>query len=136
MSIGKFNWKSVKQTAKRVAKWPDWKRKYRIGEVTDEKIDACELNLSQVGISMHPGEYIIESYLYSGGLTRNKLAEKLNVSQSTISRILNGRVDITASMAVRLERVLGRSAKSWLSMQADYNLEKAYNEVDVSSLGA
>ncbi len=44
MSTGKFNWKSVEQAAKRVAKWPEWKRKYRIDAVVNTQIGGGSSN--------------------------------------------------------------------------------------------
>lgn len=44
MSIGKFNWKSVEQAANQVAKWPEWKRKYRIGTVENNQIGGGSSN--------------------------------------------------------------------------------------------
>lgn len=87
-------------------------------------------------IVMHPGEYIIEAYLEPLEMTRTELADRLGVSASAVSRILTGKSDVSPEMAVRFERVLGRSAESWLAMQADYSLVRAHESVDVSGLQA
>ena len=60
----------------------------------------------------------------SDELTTTELAEKLQVSVASVSRILNGKSDVTPRMALKLQRVLGRSAESWLAMQAEYSLAK------------
>jgi addiction module HigA family antidote len=75
-------------------------------------------------LSMHPGEYIKAVYVEGGGLSISDLAEKLDVSVSTISRIINQKSDVTPNMAMRLAYVLDRSAESWLSMQTSFSLSR------------
>jgi addiction module HigA family antidote len=87
-------------------------------------------------IAIHPGEYIQEAYMEPLELSRTDLAQRLNVSTSTVSRILSGKAEVTPEMAVRLEYVLGRSAESWLAMQADYSIHAARTQVDRASLKA
>lgn len=60
----------------------------------------------------------------SNEITTTELAEKLQVSVASVSRILNGKSDVSPKMALKLQRVLGRSAESWLVMQAEYSLAK------------
>ena len=62
------------------------------------------------------------------------LADRLDISPSTLSRILNGKMDISYEMAVRLSAVLGRTAESWINLQAAYSLEKAKSKIDTRSL--
>ena len=71
----------------------------------------------------HPGEFIDEVYLKPFGLSRNDVAHRLDVSPSTFSRLVNGKSDISPEMAIRLSRVLGRSARSWMAMQDNYDLQ-------------
>lgn len=85
-------------------------------------------------LSMHPGEYISEAYLEPLGLSHTDLASRLNVSVSTISRIINGKADVSPSMALRLSHVLGRSPESWLAMQAAHSLNEAKLLIDTSKL--
>jgi len=73
-------------------------------------------------ISMHPGEYISEVYLEPEEISLTELAERMDVSTSTISRIINGKSDITPQMALKLSYVVGRSPESWMAMQSTYSL--------------
>lgn len=73
-------------------------------------------------ITMHPGEYIYLTYMEDTDMTATELAHKLDVSPSTVSRILACKSDVTPEMALRLEKALGRSAESWMAMQVDYSL--------------
>lgn len=69
----------------------------------------------------HPGEFIRDVYL-SDKLNCTELAKNLNVSPSTLNRILNGKSSISCEMALRLEKVLKVSAETWLNMQNQYDL--------------
>lgn len=70
----------------------------------------------------HPGEFISEVYLEPNNLSGRELAHSLGVSPSTLNRVLNGNTGLSPSMALRLAKVLGRSAESWLAMQMNYDL--------------
>src|SRR5690606_30724251 len=65
----------------------------------------------------HPGDFIAEIYLEPFKISGRELAQQLDVAASTLSRVLNGSGRVTPEMALRLSKVLGRSAESWLAMQ-------------------
>lgn len=83
---------------------------------------------------MHPGEWLNETYLIPLEMPAYKVAEALGVAPSTFSRILNGKAPITADMAIRLSRVLGRSPESWLVMQTNWDLWQAAQKNDHENL--
>ena len=70
----------------------------------------------------HPGEFIRSVYLEPFGMSSRALAESLNVAPSTLNRIIAGKSGISAEMALRLSKALGRSPESWLAMQDHYDL--------------
>jgi len=82
----------------------------------------------------HPGEFIYATYVEPFGTSIRTLAESLAVSPSTINRIINGQSAVSPSMALRLSKALGRSPESWLSMQYQYDLWHAKQEVDLKSV--
>ena len=82
----------------------------------------------------HPGEFIKEVYLEPNNLSVRGLAESLGVSPSTVMRIINGTSSITPEMALRLEKSLGRSPESWLTMQHNYDLLQARKDLDLSGV--
>lgn len=84
----------------------------------------------------HPGGFIKRTYLEPFNLTSKHVADKLHVSGSTFNRLINEKSDITPEMALKLSKVLGRSAESWLLMQDNYNLWKAKTEIDLSGYKA
>jgi addiction module HigA family antidote len=70
----------------------------------------------------HPGELIKHECLEALGLSVTKGAEILGVSRQTLSNLINGHTNITPEMAIRLEKVFGGTAESWLRMQLAYDL--------------
>jgi len=83
---------------------------------------------------MHPGQYLLRVYLEPLKLSAKEMAKNLDVSASTLSRIINEKQDIDAEMAVKLSKVTGRSAESWLNLQRSYSLPRAIEKIDVSKL--
>ncbi|GAB3730429.1 HigA family addiction module antitoxin [Silanimonas algicola] len=79
----------------------------------------------------HPGEFIAATYLEPLGMSGRELAALLDVSPSTLSRILKGSSRVSPEMALRLSKALGRSAESWLAMQDAHDLWIARDTVDL-----
>ena len=82
---------------------------------------------------MHPGAFIKRVYLIPFGVASNELARKLQVSTGLISRLINGKTDISPAMALKLSKVLGRSPESWLLMQDNYDLWQARQDIDLQN---
>ncbi len=79
----------------------------------------------------HPGEFLSEIYLEPLGVSGRELAKHLDVSPSTLSRVLSGASRVTPEMALRLSKALGRSAESWLAMQDAHDLSIARRDVNL-----
>ena len=79
----------------------------------------------------HPGEFISQVYLEPFGVSGRELAHQLDVSASTLSRVLNGSSRVSPEMALRLSKALGRSPESWLAMQDIHDLWQARKQVDL-----
>jgi len=82
----------------------------------------------------HPGEFIRDVYIKPFNISVRKAADKLKVSPSTFSRLLNGESHMTPEMALRLSKTLGRSPESWLAMQDNYNLWHAKKKVNLKGV--
>lgn len=80
----------------------------------------------------HPGEFIRETYIIPLDISLRSAAEKLDVSPSTFSRLIKGEADISPIMALKLSKSFGRSAESWMLMQAEHELWKARKKVDLN----
>ena len=79
----------------------------------------------------HPGEFIKEIYITPYNISIRKVAESLDVSPSTLNRLLNCESNISPEMALRLSKALGRTPESWLAMQDQYNLWHAKKKVNL-----
>ena len=67
----------------------------------------------------HPGELIRECI---GSMPVGEAARRLRVARSTLSRLLNGRAAVTASMALRLSDAFQTEPRLWLDLQQQYDL--------------
>ena len=56
------------------------------------------------------------------GLTITEAAAAPGVTRNTLSELVNGKRGISPEMAVRLSKVFGGNAESWLLLQAQYDL--------------
>ena len=74
---------------------------------------------------VHPGEVLHEDYLIPLGLSATALAKALKVPAQRINDIVRERRGITADTAMRLARYFGGDARSWLNLQAAYDLRVA-----------
>jgi addiction module HigA family antidote len=83
----------------------------------------------------HPGEFLSVVYLEPNGLSARELAVKLDVSASTLYRILKGQSAISPDMALRLSKALGRTPESWLALQSRYDLWQAKQRVKLNRVG-
>ena len=74
--------------------------------------------------NVHPGEVLSEEFLIPNDITAYKLAKDIGVPQTRISEIIKGNRRITADTALRFSRYFGNSAKFWLGLQDDFDIEE------------
>jgi addiction module HigA family antidote len=74
---------------------------------------------------VHPGEVLHQEYLVPLDMTASALAKALSVPAPRINEIVRERRAITADTALRLARYFGGDARSWLNLQAAYDLRVA-----------
>jgi len=82
----------------------------------------------------HPGEFVREIYIAPFNISARKVAESLDVSPSTLNRLLNGESNISPEMALRLSKALGRSPESWLATQDQYDLWHARKKISLKGV--
>lgn len=82
----------------------------------------------------HPGEFIYDVYLEPSGYSCRYLAKQLDVASSTLNRVLKGQSAISPEMALRLSKAIGRTPESWLSMQDNYDLWHAKQQVNLTNV--
>lgn len=74
--------------------------------------------------NIHPGEILLEEFLKPLSISAYRLSKDLDIPQTRISEIIKGKRRITADTAIRLSRYFGNSAKFWLGLQDDYDIEE------------
>jgi addiction module HigA family antidote len=74
--------------------------------------------------NIHPGEILLEEFLQPLQISAYRLAKDINIPQTRISQIIKGKRRITADTALRLSSYFGNSAKFWLGIQDDYDIEE------------
>ena len=88
-----------------------------------------EVFMSSMFNPPHPGLTLRDDILPALDLQVGEAAAQLGVDRTTLSKVVNGRAAISPSMALRIERWLGRdhggAAEVWLAQQAAYDLWQA-----------
>jgi addiction module HigA family antidote len=74
--------------------------------------------------NIHPGEILLEEFLVPLEISAYRLAKDLKIPQTRISEITKGNRRITADTALRLSLYFGNSAKFWLGLQDDFDIEE------------
>lgn len=74
--------------------------------------------------NIHPGEILFHEFLNPLKITAYRISKDLKIPQTRISEIIKGNRRITADTALRLSIYFGNSAKFWLGLQDDYDIEE------------
>jgi addiction module HigA family antidote len=74
--------------------------------------------------NIHPGDILQEEFLLHLHITAYRLAKDIGIPQTRISAIVKGNRRITAGTALRLSKYFGTTAKFWLGLQDDFDLEE------------
>ena len=75
-------------------------------------------------IAIPPGETIREQ-LENRGMNQKEFSQRMDMSEKHISRLINGKVELTQDMALRLEAVLGLPANFWNNLETQYREKEA-----------
>ena len=78
--------------------------------------------------NIHPGEILLEEFLIPMQISAYRLAKETFLPQTRISEIIKGKRRITADTAIRFAKFFNTSAKFWLGLQDDYDLEEERNQ--------
>lgn len=74
-------------------------------------------------IAVLPGETIKENMEFLG-MNQIELSTRLGITPKHLSNIINGKSPITYETALKLETVIGPSAKFWMNLETNYQLSK------------
>jgi addiction module HigA family antidote len=85
--------------------------------------------------NIHPGEVLQEEFLFPLEISAYRLSKDIGIPQNRISEIIKGNRRITADTALRFSKYFGNSAKFWLGLQDDFDIEeeieKKQSELDL-----
>ncbi len=86
--------------------------------------------------NIHPGEILNYEFLEPLKITAYRISKDLKIPQTRISEIIKGNRRITADTALRLSKYFGNSAKFWLGIQDDYDIEaeKEMKETELNEI--
>ncbi len=74
--------------------------------------------------NIHSGEVLLEEFLKPNNISAYRLSKNIGIPQTRTSEIIKGNRSITADTALRLSYYFGNSAKFWLGLQNDFDLEE------------
>jgi antitoxin HigA-1 len=74
--------------------------------------------------NIHHRKSLLEEFLKPLSITAYRLSKDIGIPQTRTSKILKGHRRITADTAPRLSYYSGNSAKFWLGLQNDFDLEE------------
>ena len=77
--------------------------------------------------NIHPGEILLEEFLVPLEISAYRLSKDIGIPQTRISEVIKGNRRITADTALRLSKYFGNSAKFWLGLQDDFDIEEEKN---------
>lgn len=74
---------------------------------------------------VHPGDWLKTEIIEAYGLTVIDAASRLHVTRQALSALLNGKADLSPTMAIRFEKVFGIDAETMLRMQLSWDIKQA-----------
>ena len=80
--------------------------------------------------NIHPGEILQKEFLEPLNISAYRISKDTLIPQTRISQIIKGKRRLTADTALRLSHYFGNSAKFWLGLQDDYDLEEGKNLIN------
>ncbi len=78
--------------------------------------------------NIHPGEILLQEFLTPLEISAYRLSKDIGIPQTRVSEIIKGNRRITADTALRLAKYFGNSAKFWLGLQDDFDIEEEKNQ--------
>ena len=76
-------------------------------------------------MAVHPGPWLKRNVIEHYRLTVTEAADRLHVTRPAMSNLLNGKADLSPTMALRFEKAFGLGAETLLRMQTAHDLAEA-----------
>ena len=90
------------------------------------------MNDTNLQLPAHPGE-VLREWIRGNGKTIAETADLLCASTSQLNRVLAGKVRLSATLAVRLERQGWSTVEVWSRMQAAWEVAQARRTEDAAA---
>ena len=71
---------------------------------------------------IHPGKILADELNFMG-ISVEQLAKYINVSENNINQLLEGKVNLTADISLRLGYFFNTGAEMWMNLQKAYELD-------------
>lgn len=78
---------------------------------------------------LHPGIVVKDALIDGTGMSVTEASERLGVTRTTLSRLLNGHAGISTEMALRLSMLFGNSIDMWVNIQSQYEIWQTMQHV-------
>lgn len=78
--------------------------------------------MSTIHEPLHPGLIVKDALIDNTDLSVTEAAERLGVTRTTLSRLLNCHCGISPEMALRLAKLFNTSIDMWVNIQAQYDV--------------
>ena len=90
----------------------------------NHKVIGTKGNEIKTDVLLHPGEVLGEE-LEAQGILQKDFAQLIGLRPSHLNEIIKGKRNISALVALKLEKHLGIEAGFWMRLQVDYDLKQA-----------
>lgn len=90
-------------------------------------------NISNQSMIAFPPGYYLKEYLLSQKMRPSDLAEKMGISEETVSKLIDGQIDLNELLIVRLSAALGTSQNLWSSLNDQYLKNRSLIEQDLAT---
>lgn len=80
--------------------------------------------LQKTGVTMHPGQMLLEGYLKPLRMTQLEFARRVGLSPPMVNQIITGYKGISSRLAIILGDALGTGPEFWVRLQADYDFTR------------
>lgn len=77
-----------------------------------------------LGTPLHPGEVLLRNFLEPQNISNYNLAKMLHLTETTVKSFINGQLDLTKDLAIRLSRNFDFTPEEWMALQKSYNSAK------------